>query len=230
MSEQGVAVKRDPAKWEAAKREATARMGGKHSARAMQLAVQIYKRSGGEYSGRKPAPTQNKLRKWTKQDWQWTGKDHEGQGGEGVYLPARAKSALKSTEGGRAKIERASRIKRDATRRGEQFSQHGLHEGKERSEVKTASKEDKHRKLKIFLAGAGGASLGGASGFALAQAIRRSDGGSAFGDMHGSYRLNYLLPAATALGVGLYGANYMRNKTRDRLEKRAELERALRGD
>jgi len=228
MSEQGVAIKRDPAKWEAAKREATSRMGGKHSARAMQLAVQIYKKSGGEYSGKKPAPSTNKLRKWTKQDWKWTGKDHEGEGGEGVYLPARAQAALKSTEAGRAKLTRAARVKREATSRGEQFSQHGLHEGKERSVVKTAEKQDKKRKLKIFLAGAGGAALGGASGFALMQALRRSEGGSAFSDLHGGTRLNYLLPAATALGVGLYGANYMRQREKSRLEKRAELERALR--
>lgn len=114
------------------------------------------------------------------------------------------------------------------TERGEQFSQHGLHEGKERGEVKTASKEDRKRKLKIFAAGAGGAALGGASGFALMQALRRSEGGSAFSDLPGGTRLNYLLPAATALGVGLYGANYMRQRERSRLEKRAELERALR--
>lgn len=39
-----VAVKRDPAKWARAKAQAKAKMGGKHSARAMQLATQIYKR------------------------------------------------------------------------------------------------------------------------------------------------------------------------------------------
>lgn len=227
MTERGVAVKRDPQKWEAAKREAISRMGG-HSARAMQLAVQIYKKAGGEYAGRKPAPSRNKLRKWTKQDWQWTGRDKEGPGGEGVYLPSRAKAALKSTPCGRRKLTRAAQIKREATERGEQYSQHGLHEGKERGEVKTASKEDRKRKLKIFAAGAGGAALGGASGFALMQALRRSEGGSAFSDLPGGTRLNYLLPAATALGVGLYGANYMRQRERSRLEKRAELERALR--
>lgn len=52
MSE--IATKTNPAKWEAAKREAKARHGGKHSARAMQLAVQIYKRKGGGYRGPKP--------------------------------------------------------------------------------------------------------------------------------------------------------------------------------
>jgi hypothetical protein len=35
----GTATKRDPKKWAAAKARAKAKMGGKHSARAMQLAV-----------------------------------------------------------------------------------------------------------------------------------------------------------------------------------------------
>ena len=131
-----VAIKRDPAKWEAAKREARAKMGGKHSARAMQLAVQIYKKKGGEYAGKKPSPSSNKLRKWTKQKWQWSGGDREGQGGKGVYLPKRSASALKSTREGRARLAQAVREKRRATARGEQFSQHGLHVGKKRSEVR----------------------------------------------------------------------------------------------
>lgn len=65
----GTAIKRDPAKWEAAKRQAKAKMGGKHSARAMQLAVQIYKKKGGTYAGKKPGASTNKMRKWTKQKW-----------------------------------------------------------------------------------------------------------------------------------------------------------------
>ena len=137
--ESEVAVKRDPAKWEAAKREAKAKMGGKHSARAMQLATQIYKKKGGTYAGKKPSPSSNKLKKWTKQDWQWSGKDKKGEGGSGVYLPKRATSALKSTDQGKAKLRAAIRNKAKATREGEQFSSHGLHVGKNRSEVKTAS-------------------------------------------------------------------------------------------
>ena len=39
----GTATKRDPKKWAAAKARAKAKMGGKHSARAMQLAVKYYK-------------------------------------------------------------------------------------------------------------------------------------------------------------------------------------------
>ena len=42
----GIATKKDPKKWAAAKAKAKARMGGKHSARAMQLATKIYKDGG----------------------------------------------------------------------------------------------------------------------------------------------------------------------------------------
>ena len=48
-----VAKKRDPKKWAAAKARAKRKMGGKHSARAMQLAVKYYKDAGGTYSGKK---------------------------------------------------------------------------------------------------------------------------------------------------------------------------------
>ena len=62
-----VATKRDPKKWAAAKARAKAKMGGKHSARAMQLATKYYKDAGGTYSGSKKKS--NKLSKWTKQEW-----------------------------------------------------------------------------------------------------------------------------------------------------------------
>ena len=130
-----VAVKRDPSKWEAAKREAKAKMGGKHSARAMQLATQIYKKKGGTYAGKKPSASTNKLKKWTKQKWQWSGKDKPGQGGSGVYLPKKSVSALKSTKVGRQKLVSATREKMRATRSNQQFSSHGLHQGKNRSKI-----------------------------------------------------------------------------------------------
>ena len=50
----GIAKKRDPEKWARAKARAKAKMGGKHSARAMQLATKYYKESGGKYEGKKP--------------------------------------------------------------------------------------------------------------------------------------------------------------------------------
>ena len=64
----GTATKRDPAKWARAKARAKAKMGGKHSARAMQLAVKYYKESGGTYKGKKKKSS-NKLSKWSKQKW-----------------------------------------------------------------------------------------------------------------------------------------------------------------
>ena len=64
------ATKTDPEKWERAKRDAVERMGGKHSARAMQLAVNLYKDRGGGYVGKKPSAENNSMRKWTKQEWQ----------------------------------------------------------------------------------------------------------------------------------------------------------------
>ena len=123
------ATKTDPAKWEAAKREAKAKMGGKHSARAMQLATQIYKKKGGGYSGAKPTSSTNSLKKWTKQDWGYSGKDKPGQGGSGVYLPKRRRDALKSTKKGRSMLAAATRKKHKATASGQQYSSHGLAAG-----------------------------------------------------------------------------------------------------
>ena len=77
------ATKRDPKKWAAAKARARAKMGGKHSARAMQLAVKYYKDAGGSYSG--PKKSNNKLRKWGRQKWQYAGKKVN----LGIYLRKR---------------------------------------------------------------------------------------------------------------------------------------------
>ena len=165
----GTATKRDPAKWARAKARAKAKMGGKWSARAAQLAVKYYKDSGGKYKGKKPTAKNNKLKKWSKQDWQWSGdskkkkkkksrkktssynpdfvqmlidrtkeagsKEKKSKKGKGVYLPAKAIAALKSTEKGKKKLRAASRKKSKATREGKQYSDHGLHKGKKRSEI-----------------------------------------------------------------------------------------------
>jgi len=150
----GTATKRDPKKWAAAKSRAKAKMGGKWSARAAQLAVKYYKDAGGKYKGKKPTAKNNKLKKWTKQDWQWSGdrkkkssvndslvealiefsKEAEKKG-KGVYLPAKAIDALKSSKKGRKKLRAASRKKTEATRKGEQHASHGLHRGKKRSKL-----------------------------------------------------------------------------------------------
>ena len=123
------ATKTDPAKWEAAKREAKNKMGGKHSARAMQLATQIYKKNGGGYSGSKPTSKNNSLKKWTKQKWNWSGGDKPGPGGKGVYLPKKKAEGLKKSESGRKRLAAASRKKSEATHKGEQYSSHGLAKG-----------------------------------------------------------------------------------------------------
>lgn len=92
----GVAKKKDPKKWAAAKAEAKRRMGGKHSARAMQLAVQIYKKKGGTFEGKKPSAKTNKLKKWGKQKWTTSsGKKSEGKR---RYLPEKAWKNMSAKE------------------------------------------------------------------------------------------------------------------------------------
>lgn len=107
-----IAKKSNPKLWEAAKREAKAKMGGKHSARAMQLAVAIYKKKGGKFSGAKSS--ENSLARWTKQDW----KTSDGSKSEGKkrYLPAKAWESLSPAE--KAATNRA---KAEGNKKGKQF-------------------------------------------------------------------------------------------------------------
>ena len=49
-----IAVKSNPELWNRMKAKAKAKMGGKHSARAMQLATRMYQKAGGGYRGNKP--------------------------------------------------------------------------------------------------------------------------------------------------------------------------------
>lgn len=107
-----VAVKTKPALWESAKQEAKSKMGGKHSARAMQLAVSIYKKKGGGYKGEKSKS--NNLSKWTKQDWKTSsGKPSEGKR---RYLPGKAWSALSA-----AQKAATNRAKAKGNKEGKQF-------------------------------------------------------------------------------------------------------------
>lgn len=108
-----VAKKKDPAKWAAAKSRAKAKMGGKHSARAMQLAVKYYKDAGGTYSGKKSSG--NKLSKWTKEDWGTKSGKKSSETGE-RYLPKKARKALSSAE-----YAATTRAKREGTKEGKQF-------------------------------------------------------------------------------------------------------------
>lgn len=115
MSE--VAKKTDPAKWAKAKADAKAKMGGKHSARAMQEATRLYKERGGGYSGAKSSS--NKLAKWTKEDWDTkSGKPSTvGKGATGErYLPKKAREALSPAE-----YAATTKAKREGTRAGKQF-------------------------------------------------------------------------------------------------------------
>lgn len=109
----GVAKKSNPALWEKAKAQAKARMGGKHSARAMQLAVSIYKKAGGKYKGAKTAA--NKLAKWTKQKWRTKSGKPSGETGE-RYLPEKAIKALSPSQ-----YAATTAAKRKGTKQGKQF-------------------------------------------------------------------------------------------------------------
>ena len=109
----GTATKRDPKKWAAAKSRAKRKMGGKHSARAMQLAGKYYKDSGGSYSGKKKAT--NKLSKWTKQKWKTKSGKPSGKTGE-RYLPAKAIKSLSTKE-----YAATTKAKRKGTAAGKQF-------------------------------------------------------------------------------------------------------------
>jgi hypothetical protein len=105
--------------WEASKAQAKAKMGGKHSARAMQLAGKIYKEKGGSYSGEK-TESQKSLTKWTKEEWGTKSGKNSTEGSKATgerYLPKKAREALSSEE-----YARTSAKKREDTKKGKQFS------------------------------------------------------------------------------------------------------------
>jgi hypothetical protein len=100
--------------WSRAKAEAKAKMGGKHSARAMQLAGRIYKSKGGKYSGEKTS-AQKSMSKWSKEDWGTKSGKPSGKTGE-RYLPKKARQALTSKE-----YAATTKAKREGTKKGKQF-------------------------------------------------------------------------------------------------------------
>lgn len=105
--------------WEKAKAEAKSKMGGKHSARAMQLAGKIYKEKGGGYTGEK-TEAQKSLTKWTKEEWGTKSGKNSTLGSKPTgerYLPKKAREALSSEE-----YARTSAKKREDTKEGKQFS------------------------------------------------------------------------------------------------------------
>ena len=109
------AKKRDPAKWARAKAKAKRKMGGKHSARAMQLAVKYYKDMGGTYSGKKSS--KNKLSKWSKQKWDYVVKadKKKPKAKRGRYLPESVRKSLSPSE-----KAATNRKKRSASAKGKQ--------------------------------------------------------------------------------------------------------------
>ena len=100
--------------WSKAKAEAKSKMGGKHSARSMQLAGKIYKDRGGGYTGPKTA-AQKSLTKWTNEKWGTKSGKPSGKTGE-RYLPKKARESLTSKE-----YAATTRAKREGTKKGKQF-------------------------------------------------------------------------------------------------------------
>lgn len=104
--------------WERAKAEAKRKMGGKHSARAMQLAGKIYREKGGGYTGEK-TKEQKSMSKWTKEDWGTKSGKNSTVGPKATgerYLPRKAREALSDKE-----YAATSRAKREGTKAGKQF-------------------------------------------------------------------------------------------------------------
>jgi hypothetical protein len=104
----------NPKLWEKSKTQAKAKMGGKHSARAMQLAAKIYKDKGGGYTGAKTSG-QKSMSKWTKEDWGTKSGKPSGKTGE-RYLPKKARAALSDKE-----YAATTRAKRAGAKKGKQF-------------------------------------------------------------------------------------------------------------
>jgi hypothetical protein len=104
--------------WEQSKAQAKAKMGGKHSARAMQLAGKIYKEKGGGYTGEKTAG-QKSLSKWGKEDWGTKSGKNSTLGPKATgerYLPKKARAALTTSE-----YAATTKAKRKGTKAGKQF-------------------------------------------------------------------------------------------------------------
>ena len=109
----------NPRLWEKAKSQAKSKMGGKHSARAMQLAAKIYKDLGGSYTGGKDAG-QKSMTKWTKQKWRTKSGKNSVTGPKATgerYLPTKAINAMDPD-----RYKRSSAKKRQATKAGKQYS------------------------------------------------------------------------------------------------------------
>jgi hypothetical protein len=110
------AVKKNPSLWKRIVANVKAGTKGgdasEWSARKAQLAVAMYKKSGGGYVGKKSES--NSLSKWGKEKWTTSsGKPSEGKR---RYLPAKAWSALSASQ--KAATNRA---KAEGNEKGQQF-------------------------------------------------------------------------------------------------------------
>jgi hypothetical protein len=110
------ATKKNPALWKRIVSQVTSGSKGGNpgqwSARKAQLAVSLYKKAGGGYSGAKKA---TKLSEWTKQKWRTKSGKPSSKTGE-RYLPEKAIKSLSSAE-----YAATSRAKREGTKQGKQY-------------------------------------------------------------------------------------------------------------
>lgn len=93
------------------------------NARKASYAVNLYKEKGGGYKGKKPSPTDNKLKKWLAEDWQtYDGKPAIQKDDKGNvikvnrYLPKKAWENLSP-----AQVAATNRAKRKGFKQGNQF-------------------------------------------------------------------------------------------------------------
>ena len=110
------AVKTKPALWKRiiANVKAGSKGGdnGEWSARKAQLAVALYKKSGGGYQGKKSIS--NSLSKWTKQ--KWTTSSGKNSDGTRRYLPEKAWKSLSQSQ-----RQATNKAKAEGNKQGEQF-------------------------------------------------------------------------------------------------------------
>jgi len=90
------AIRTNPELWEKIKKRVLKSpkggVSGKWSARKAQLAVSLYKKSGGKYRGKKSS--NNSLVKWGKEDWGYINKSKKS----GRYLPKKVRDCLSPRE------------------------------------------------------------------------------------------------------------------------------------
>ncbi len=90
---------------------------GQWSARKAQLAVALYKKAGGTYSGSKKG---NALVKWTEENWRTKSGNPSVMGSRATgerYLPSKVIKKLTSKE-----YNYTTKLKREALKKGKQYS------------------------------------------------------------------------------------------------------------